>query len=52
MAGAVIAGRYENPRQKKTPLCEERGFGDKALAVTYFRMGKPHTIIGDTPFHF
>jgi len=20
--------------------------------VTYFRMGKPHTIIGDTPFHF
>jgi hypothetical protein len=27
-------------------------FGDKALAVTYFRMGKPHTIIGDTPFHF
>ena len=25
---------------------------NKALAVTYFRMGKPHTIIGDTPFHF
>ena len=24
----------------------------KILAMTYFRMGKPHTIIGDTPFHF
>ena len=22
------------------------------LAVTYFRMGKPHTIIGDDTFHF
>ena len=28
------------------------GLCDKVLAVTYFRMGKPHTIIGDTPFHF
>jgi hypothetical protein len=25
---------------------------DQALAVTYFRMGRPHTIIGDAPFHF
>ncbi len=25
---------------------------NKCLAVTYFRMGKPHTIIGDVPFHF
>jgi len=25
---------------------------NKTLAVTYFRMGRPHTIIGDAPFHF
>ncbi len=24
---------------------------NKILAVTYFHMGRPHTIIGDTPFH-
>ncbi len=27
------------------------GFWDKALAVTYVHMGKPHTIIGEPPFH-
>jgi hypothetical protein len=39
--------------QIKNPVTgKSRGFGDKVLAVTYFRMGKPHTSIGDTPFHF
>ena len=38
---------------KKNPVTVTwRGFYHKALAVTYFHMGRPHTIIGDTPFHF
>ena len=28
------------------------GFLSKCLAVTYFRMGKPQTIIGAERFHF
>ena len=36
---------------KHSPQRLLRGL-NKALAVTYFRMGRPHTIIGDTPFHF
>lgn len=36
---------------KKTPPVR-RGFGYKCLAVTYFHMGKPHTIIGAESFHF
>ena len=42
-----------NSRQKKRRINKMRRFYiDKTLAVTYFRMGKPHTIIGDAPFHF
>ena len=43
---SLLAARKENPR------CLRRGFVVKALAVTYVRMGRPHTIIGETPFHF
>ena len=39
-------------KTKKPHAGEAWGLGCKALAVTYFRMGKPHTSIGDTPFHF
>jgi hypothetical protein len=28
------------------------GVCNKSLAVTYFHMGKPHTIIGAKQFHF
>jgi hypothetical protein len=34
------------------PLRGRGGVKQKALAVTYFHMGKPHTIIGEAPFHF
>ena len=27
-------------------------FGNKILAMTYFHMGRPHTIIGARLFHF
>ena len=48
-AGADAGSK--SSRQKKTHV-KRRGFWNKALAVTYFRMGKPHTIIGDASFHF
>ena len=40
--------------QKKTPdiLLVHQGFRIKCLAVTYFHMGRPHTIIGAKQFHF
>ena len=53
LAAAVGVVRLNILRLKeKPPSRKARGFLDKALAVTYFRMGRPHTIIGDTPFHF
>ncbi len=36
----------------KTPYLKVRGFEVKCLAMTYFHMGRPHTIIGAIPFHF
>ena len=36
---------------KKTLSPYRLRVGEEDLAVTYFRMGRPHTIIGDTPFH-
>ena len=38
--------------KKKPRLHLQSGLWNKCLAVTYFRMGKPHTIIGDVLFHF
>jgi hypothetical protein len=37
----------KKPRHRVIP-----GFSIKSLAVTYFHMGKPHTIIGAEQFHF
>ena len=37
---------------KKTPAFGWAGVWNKNLAVTYFHMGKPHTIIGAKAFHF
>jgi hypothetical protein len=39
-------------RDKKTPASSIPGFTIKSLAVTYFHMGRPHTIIGAEQFHF
>ena len=39
--------------QEKTPDTLASGvFGIKSLAVTYFHIGKPYTIIGAKQFHF
>ena len=39
--------------QGKTPwLFPTKGLQNKCLAVTYFHMGRPHTIIGAERFHF
>ncbi len=37
--------------KRKTPLISQRGFGYKALAMTYSRM-RMHTTIGACAFHF
>jgi hypothetical protein len=36
----------------KKPPPSDGGFRVRSLAVTYFRMEKPHTIIGAKRFHF
>jgi hypothetical protein len=46
-------GQYQKHYAKKRPfLSEEPFFLNKSLAMTYFRMGKPQTIIGAERFHF
>ena len=40
------------PKEKAPHQRSMWGLRIKNLAVTYFHMGKPHTIIGDAPFHF
>ncbi len=42
----------ETAKKKPRLRRSNRGFWNKCLAVTYFHMGKPHTIIGDVLFHF
>ncbi len=37
--------------QSKNPRSLERGFCFRRLAMTYSRMGRPHTTIGDDAFH-
>ena len=40
-------------KHKKKPLSLLiRAFTILKLALTYFHMGRPHTIIGDDSFHF
>ena len=39
-------------KTKKPPARCAPGAWDKNLAVSYFRMGKPHTIIGAERFHY
>ena len=41
-----------NPSQKKSPVVRLSFLHNKSLAMTYFRMGKPQTIIGAEHFHF
>ncbi len=38
--------------KRKTPDEKHQGFNIRSLAVTYFHMGRPHTIIGAKRFHF
>src|SRR3990167_7460679 len=38
--------------QKKNPPANAGGFWIKSLAVSYFHVGRPHTIIGAEQFHF
>ena len=39
-------------KTKAQPPCWEAGLCCKRLAMTYSRMGRPHTTIGDDAFHF
>ncbi len=47
MGGGFIASQ-----NNKTPVYVGRqGFRNLILTMTYSHMGKPHTTIGDAPFH-
>ena len=39
-------------KQKKSLNVKRTGILKISLAVSYSHMGRPHTTIGDTPFHF
>ena len=40
-------------RTNKTPeRVSDQGFWNLILTMTYSHMGKPHTTIGDTSFHY
>lgn len=43
--------RGGDSRNKKPPRMSVGVFWERVLAVTYVHMGRPHTIIGETPFH-
>ena len=45
--------RIRRRRKAKTPAELSTGvFGFRCLAMSYSRMGRPHTTIGDDAFHF
>ena len=46
-----IIGMLRTKKKAPSQNCE-RGFSIWSLALTYSHMGKPHTTIGDAPFHF
>ena len=51
--GNVILLGWPEFQTKKTPVDFSTGvLHIRCLAVTYFHMGKPHTIIGAEQFHF
>ena len=47
-----MAKEFLSYRQKKAPTSYVGAFRNKCPAVSYFHMGKPHTIIGAKRFHF
>ena len=47
----ITDDRVKRQKRKLRSLAQSE-LGDKNLAVTYFHMGKPHTIIGAEQFHF
>ena len=50
---ALVGHGFLNPETKKTPATYATGvFTFRSLAMTYSHMGKPHTTIGDEPFHY
>ncbi|RMS24674.1 hypothetical protein ALP69_101271 [Pseudomonas syringae pv. aceris] len=45
--------RFLEPQTNKNPQrVSEEGFWNSILTMTYSHMGKPHTTIGDTSFHY
>ena len=46
------SGVSGQPKRRNPDPCLDRGIGDRSLAVTYFHMGRPHTIIGAGAFHY
>ena len=53
-ARRATAGRTPDMRPKRKRPASQRlaGLENRRLAVTYFHMGKPHTIIGAERFHY
>ncbi|MET4009136.1 hypothetical protein ACVKXK_004201, partial [Pseudomonas sp. PvP101] len=45
--------RFLEPQTNKNPQrISDEGFWNLILTMTYSHMGKPHTTIGDTSFHY
>jgi hypothetical protein len=52
-AGAGVQKTHTIQSPIKSPgIWAMPGFSIRSLAVTYFHMGRPHTIIGAEQFHF
>ena len=47
----VVVSRFAFPSNSTKTAPHETGPDVRCLAMSYFHMGKPHTIIGDEPFH-
>ena len=49
--GPIGVGETQRILNKKPPARRAEGVLFRSLAMTYSHMGKPHTTIGDAPFH-
>ena len=48
----VVTATHHQILSKKNARIKRASFLNKSLAMSYFHMGKPHTIIGAERFHF
>ncbi|KPW16619.1 hypothetical protein ALQ64_101666 [Pseudomonas cannabina] len=49
---ALLGDHVESHNDKTPHRVSDEGFRNLILTMTYSHMGKPHTTIGDTSFHY